>query len=108
MYSYFHGFISLEEAKNILHGIVGGYILRYSQSKMNEGCFVLNINKGRLQQQEIIENYALIYLPEREEFIFNKKPYKSIEEFVGDPAYASILTTPVSNANKFDRYSKVL
>eukprot|EP01119_Soliformovum_irregulare_P014223 TRINITY_DN3880_c1_g1_i7.p1 TRINITY_DN3880_c1_g1~~TRINITY_DN3880_c1_g1_i7.p1 ORF type:complete len:1123 (-),score=391.60 TRINITY_DN3880_c1_g1_i7:17-3385(-) len=81
---YFHGFISLGEATKLLNGRPGTFLLRYSQSRIEEGFFALNVNKASK-----IENYALGYHDER--FQFDGKEYDTVEKFVQDEVYHTIL-----------------
>jgi len=103
--SYFHGFISYEEAANSLKGQVGSYLVRYSQSLLDKGCFVLNVNRGQKKGSkntaELIENYVVLWHAQQEYFSFYKKTYNSLQSFVEDPMYAKILVDGVDNANKY-------
>eukprot|EP01114_Cavostelium_apophysatum_P019125 TRINITY_DN6070_c0_g1_i2.p1 TRINITY_DN6070_c0_g1~~TRINITY_DN6070_c0_g1_i2.p1 ORF type:complete len:1115 (+),score=353.00 TRINITY_DN6070_c0_g1_i2:112-3456(+) len=92
----FHGFITFDQAQEKLKGIAGGYLIRYSQSLLNKGCFVLNVNKGQ-QGRDSIENYVIRYHPQWEKFVFYNKPYDSLHAFLADPIYASTLTNPIEN-----------
>jgi len=90
----FHGFITFEESQDILKGQIGGYLVRYSQSLLHKGCFVLNVNKGT-PGKDIIENYVIRYNPQHEKFIFYNKPYESLKKFLADPMYSNILRKPM-------------
>jgi len=91
----FHGFISYEEAARLLKGHVGSYLVRYSQSLLDKGCFVLNVNRGQKKGSkstaELIENYVVLWHAQQEYFSFYKKTYDSLQSFVKDPMYAKIL-----------------
>lgn len=92
----FHGFITFEEAQDLLKGQVGAYLVRYSQSLLHKGCFVLNVNKGS-SGKDIIENYVIRYHPQHEKFIFYNKPYESLRKFLVDPMYSNILRKPIES-----------
>jgi len=102
---YFHGFISYEEAAGQLKNRVGSFLVRYSQSLLDKGCFVLNVNrgekKGSTNAAELIENYVVLWHPQQEYFSFYKKTYDSVQTFVEDPMYAKILVEGVDNSGKY-------
>jgi len=102
---YFHGFISFEEASNKLKGQVGSYLIRYSQSLLDKGCFVLNVNRGQKKgfknTAEMIENYVVLWHAPQEYFSFYKSTYDSLQSFVEDSMYAKILVEGVDNNDKY-------
>eukprot|EP00027_Filamoeba_sp_ATCC50430_P011528 CAMPEP_0168541612 /NCGR_PEP_ID=MMETSP0413-20121227/912_1 /TAXON_ID=136452 /ORGANISM="Filamoeba nolandi, Strain NC-AS-23-1" /LENGTH=428 /DNA_ID=CAMNT_0008571443 /DNA_START=472 /DNA_END=1755 /DNA_ORIENTATION=+ len=87
---FFHGFISLEESETLLRGGVGSFLVRYSQSLLEKGCFVLNVNKGS-KKKDMIESYIIRYDINTESFIFYNKTYKSLREFSKESLYQNVL-----------------
>lgn len=104
---YFFGFLTFDEAKMILKGQAGGFLIRYSQSLLHKGCFVLNVNKGR-KESDLIENYVIRYHPQFEKFIFYNRPYDTLRQFIEDPIYSSILKQAVAHNNKFVNTASVV
>jgi len=102
---FFHGFISYEDAASLLNSKIGTYLIRYSQSLSDKGCFVLNVNRGRTagskNQTDMIENYVVLWHSRTEHYSFYNKTYTSLDSFVQDPMYARILMEAVDNNSKY-------
>jgi hypothetical protein len=91
----------------ILKSQPGGFLIRYSQSLLHKGCYVLNVNKGK-RDSDLIENYVIRYHPQFEKFIFYNRPYDTLRQFIDDPIYGNILKQAVAHNNKFVNTSSVV
>jgi len=91
---YFHGFARHSDAVELLKGRPGYFLVRYSESQLREGYFAFNVNKGN-RYRDVIENYSLPHLGDVGCFVFRDRQYKTLENFVADPDYCTILINPL-------------
>ncbi|PRP89576.1 hypothetical protein PROFUN_00840 [Planoprotostelium fungivorum] len=91
---YFHGFARHSDAVELLKGRPGYFLFRYSESQLRNGYYAFNVNKGS-GYRDIIENYSLPYSADSGMFIFRGKEYASLNEFINDADYKSILVFPL-------------
>eukprot|EP01117_Protostelium_nocturnum_P010508 TRINITY_DN3784_c0_g1_i2.p1 TRINITY_DN3784_c0_g1~~TRINITY_DN3784_c0_g1_i2.p1 ORF type:complete len:424 (+),score=92.00 TRINITY_DN3784_c0_g1_i2:1013-2284(+) len=95
----FHGFLRHYEACELLKGKPGHFLVRFSESQLQEGFYAFNVNKGN-QHQDLVENYVLPYLSNQGCFLFKDKRYLTIGDFTKDSDYSHILVSPLPKENR--------
>eukprot|EP01116_Phalansterium_solitarium_P018601 TRINITY_DN4993_c0_g1_i1.p1 TRINITY_DN4993_c0_g1~~TRINITY_DN4993_c0_g1_i1.p1 ORF type:complete len:549 (-),score=33.31 TRINITY_DN4993_c0_g1_i1:216-1862(-) len=94
---FFHRFLSSDAAKEkLLSGADGSYLIRYSQSRMKDGLFALDVAKAKDDGRLAVESYLLQYDPSMEKFLFDGMYFDLFTDFVQHPKYyPHILSQPV-------------
>jgi len=97
---FFHRFLSSEAAKEkLLAGKDGSYLIRYSQSRMKDGLFALDVARNRGNDRLSVESYLLQYDSQEDKFLFDGVHYDLFQDFVTHPKYyPHVLCQPIPYA----------
>jgi len=80
----------------------GSYLVRYSQSRMKDGFFALDVAKLR-EGRLTVESYLLQYDSVEEKFLFDGVHYDLFQDFVQDRRYyPNILSHPILYSQSFN------